>query len=249
MFSYFQCCQCQVSKKNNEYIDVNAAFDEGINPWHEEADALHVSNNKKMLPSTPSTPSTNDCNQSMQTQRSSDSEERQAKQTQQTGTAHSMKEEDRLAEKAELQAMVKSFTKASTTQGLSCKLSENQGGTAGTHQHTHAMFFLDKALTKMVFKQHGRRMEIPLLDVVEAFSYEELMKIMPDTRLGNSLKIEERSSAIFIQYQNSGDGCEETNWLTLLVSDGEWQERFTDCINIFRFYAEEKAQSPSQKQL
>lgn len=240
------CCQCESTKQPKEQIEFPVALDEGIQgeelvrtkdfainnmfpaPAAQDNDRQKGASGGKLSPTTSTrSPSANDGSQSA---RSSE-----------------MDEEERVAEKARLQAMVKSFSREATV-GLKCKMvpTSTSGGTAAFHEYIRAKLFMDKALTTMTVQGGGKHVLIPLIDVAEACTYEDLMQHVPDSQLGTNLKEEDRSSAIFIQHQ--APGLSES-WVCLVVADEAEQERFVTCIRILQMYsqANAKAQSPARR--
>jgi len=239
MFQWGQCCECAATKENKEQIDFKAVTDEGIDPqelpnllghsktasFRKTAAVQDVENKKEEEGASASTRSP----------------------PQSARTESSMNEEERSAEKARLQAMVKSFSREATV-GLKCKMvpTSTSGGTAAFHEYIRAKLFMDKALTTMTVQGGGKHVLIPLIDVAEACTYEDLMQHVPDSQLGTNLKEEDRSSAIFIQHQ--APGLSES-WVCLVVADEAEQERFVTCIRILQMYsqANAKAQSPARR--
>jgi hypothetical protein len=253
MFAYFNCCQCEALAKDTEHLDVNAAFDEGINP----ADLVTSArvNSNQMLSSArgeksdlvkgpvPSTCSTNSGSQSARSLNS--------RQSRKEEKAKSMTEEQRVAEKARLQTMLKSFTRDSLL-GLSCKIFDTQQRVTDLQELTPAIFFLDRTLTKLVVKR-DRKTEVVvfLVDVVDLHSFDDLQDISPIPQIplvedaSSHLRQEDRKNAVFIQHQPPG---EPEGWWCLVVVDAEEQERFMACIKILSLYAKSSALSPSQTQ-
>jgi hypothetical protein len=241
MFLFSGCCQCEVAKQNNEQIDVSAVFDEGIDvqdvaKYSQRSTAQNVDGKEaaqegpsgEKCPSTPST--------------------RSPSGNQSTRSEVSMDEEERLAEKARLQALVTSFSREAVL-GMNCKMLQKSERTRASHEYHHyvtAKFFLDKALKGMVIHAGGKETLIPLVDVVEICTHEDLKEQVPDSQLGKDLREEDRSSAIFIEHQAPGFSM---SWLCVVVADEASQERFVDCMKILRLYvcANATKQSPSQR--
>jgi hypothetical protein len=251
MFAFLQCCECDASKKGVEQIDINQALDEGMNPadlvpsarvnGHPLASArpraLTDAFKEEVVPSTPSTRSNSDG----QSTRSLSS-----RKSRKEDKAKSMTEEQKLAEKARLQAMVKSFTRDSLS-GLSCKIVDIQHSLAGIlRKPLPGTFVMDKTLTKFVVKRDGKEELVSMVDVVDLHSFEDLLEINPTSQIPlvedprSYLREEDQKSAVFIQYQPSGKA---ESWLCLVVADADEQERFISCIKILSLHAQARAQS------
>jgi hypothetical protein len=235
MFLFSGCCQCEITKENNEQLDVKAVFDEGIDV-QEVANLSHRDTARNVngkdaqegpsFPKCPSTPST-----------------RSPSGNQSTRSEASMTEEERVAEKARLQALVTSFSREAIL-GMNCKMLQKSERTTASHDCHHyvtAKFFLEKALKGMIIHAGGNDMLIPLVDVLEICTYEDLKEQVPDSQLGKDLKEEDRNSAIFIEHQAPGSS---KSWLCVVVSDEASQERFVDCMKILQLYI---CGSPSQR--
>jgi hypothetical protein len=161
----------------------------------------------------------------------------------QSGRSSEMDEEERVAEKARLQAMVKSFSREAIS-GVQFKMVRSPRGTTAVSPYVSAKFFLDRQLAIMTVQGGGQTAghhdmtggwkRIPLIDVMEAYSYDDLMKDDPESQCGKDLRHEDRSSAIFIQHKAPGLPVQ---WLCLVAADEEAQERFVTCIKILQFYS------------
>jgi len=251
-----QCCQCDVSKCPKEAIDVSATYDEGIDinsfehvsrdsqkevvlkpigmdlqksPRLPEPDAHFQKSAGEVAPSEASTQSADDGNRSGQAATPPCSN---------SSGSPRMDDEESLAQKARLNALVKAFTRESLS-GVDCKIFRKSSSSA-SYENIPAKFFLDKAMTKMVVHGCGKKMSIPLINVVEAYLHEDLTEHFPDSQLGKNLREEDRSRAVFIQHQASGSS---ESWLCLVVADETTQERFVTGLNILRLYAEANKQT------
>jgi len=250
-----QCCQCDVSKHARESIDVSATFDEDarigkfdvqkevvLKPINmqrgtkEETKTVesatqdgHKGSSGEVAPSEASTQSADDGNRSDVTETPPRSN---------SSGSPRMNEEECTAEKARLNALAKAFTKESLV-GVDCSLLQKSGGGGNaSHEYTPAKFFLDKAMANMVIRGSGnkmvgsgKKMKIPLIDVVEAYLYEDLTDHVPDSQLHNNLREEDRDRAVFIQHQASGFS---ESWICLVLADTATQERFATGFNILR---------------
>lgn len=242
---YGQCCQCESTKQPKEQIDFPAALDEGIQaedlvrtqdlvrntsetrknaftaPAAQDKDQQKGTSGGKLSPTTSTrSPSANDGSQS--------------------GRSSEMDEEERVAEKARLQAMVKNFSREAIS-GVQFRMVRSPGGTTAVSPYVSAKFFLDRKLATMTVEGGGKQLMIPLIDVMEAYSYDDLMKDNPESQIGKDLREEDRSSAIFIQHKAPGLPVQ---WLCLVAADEESQERFLTCIKILQLYSvQQKSQA------
>lgn len=225
MFQWNACCQCEVAKGHKDQIDFPAALDEGIS-------AQDLTTSRTRPSKTANENGTSD-EELLRPPTSADSKELQeCASTPSTRSSASLDEEQRRAEKARLNALVVSFSKKAIV-GLNCKVLGDVGGTTASPQYANAKFFFDKALLSMEVRVRGTQVTVPLVDVVEVFSYEHV----PDCQLGKLLREEDRSRAVFIQHRV--DSAPDS-WLCLIVADEELQESAATCIKILQLYAQEK---------
>merc|ERR1719159_2319527 len=103
--------------------------------------------------------------------------------------------------------MVKSFMKDAQL-GLACTMLRSPGGggrTIDSHERVPGTFSLDKAMSKMVVQafqtDNLTKVKVPLIDVQEVYSYEDLTRDVPDLQLRKDLREEDRGTSIFIHYQ------------------------------------------------
>jgi hypothetical protein len=242
-----KCCQCEVSKHGEESFDVSAAaFDEGIDI--NDFDDLEKGIREVAPSELPNLLSQNghSISKSAQACKASTQSADDGNRSGQAATppcsnssgSPRMDDEESLAQKARLNALVKAFTRESLL-GVDCKIFRKSSSSA-SYENIPAKFFLDKAMTKMVVHGCGKKMSIPLINVVEAYLHEDLTEHFPDSQLGKNLREEDRSRAVFIQHQASGSS---ESWLCLVVADETTQERFVTGLNILRLYAEANKQT------
>jgi len=145
------------------------------------------------------------------------------------------------AEKAQLKALVRSFVKEATS-GLKCRIFQNQS----TSVHIPATLFLDTSLTMTLQHEGKNAVTIPLIDVVEAYSSEDLMEQHPDSQLMYNLRGEEdRSRAVFIKYQAPGFA---ESWVYVSLADEVSKERCLWSINVLQKFAELEQQRSLEHQ-
>jgi len=150
-----------------------------------------------------------------------------------TCSSASMGDETRRAEKARLNSLVVSFSKKAKV-GLDCQILGNVGGqipgTVFLPQYAAAKFFFNKAFTSMTAQVGGTQVTIPFVDVVDVFSRRE---DVPDCQLGQLLREEDHSRAVFIQHRGEAvlDSC-----LCLILADEELQESAATCIKILQLH-------------
>merc|ERR1712118_195674 len=116
------------------------------------------------------------------------------------------------------------------------------------------MFFLDKTFKYIIVRRNGQEKNIPLVDVVEVYSYEDLKEHIPEPQIvqlaGDLLESkslnQDCSKAVFIQHRGIQGSNFPENWLCLLADDAASQERFTTSLNILRLYAQGSARSQAQ---
>lgn len=235
----FWCQQCEVVKQKEQLdISLPATFDEGISPQDVVTGINTTQPKLSARPGTdrnveavkeqcsareacPATPSTADGSQSQRSQ-------------------SSMDEGTRQAEKARLRAMVKSFS-IEAISGLECKVVRNSGVESASGNYVSAKLFMDRALKKMTVNDGCQKLMIPVDQIVEVFSFEELMEHAGwKLKVGKMLGEAERSKAVFVHH-NTPDVAEPL--VCLLVSDEAEVERFVASLKILRLYSQSKAYS------
>lgn len=175
----------------------------------------------QMLPPTPSTVSSDECDQSERT----------------NSSANEAESPDTKAEKARLQAMVKSFSREARL-GLECKMFLGSVGgnllpRISSQTHAPVRLFLDIALTKMMVRGGGTEIVIPFTDIKEIYSYDDLMEHDRNCQICKVVRPEDRSGAIIIHHQPSG--CPEA-WSCLVVADGASQEQIVNGAKILMYF-------------
>jgi len=235
------CCQCESTKQPKEQIEFPVALDEGIQgeelvrtkdfainnmfpaPAAQDKDGQKGASGGKLSPTTSTrSPSANDGSQS--------------------GRSSEMDEEERVAEKARLQAMVKSFSREAIS-GVQFRMVQSPEGPTAVSTYLQAKLFLDRHLATFTVEGGGKQLMIPLVDVMEAYSYDDLRTDHPESQIGKDLQKEDHSSAVFIQHKAPGMPVQ---WLCLIAADEEAQERFVTCIKILQLYSV-KAQAANAK--
>lgn len=138
-----------------------------------------------------------------------------------------------LAEKAKLKALVRSFAKEANS-GLKCSIFEDQ-----TCAQCPAQLFLDRSLT-MTLVHNGRKICIPLTNVVAAYSLGDLRECSPNSKLPNNVSgVEDLGAVAFIQQEAPGV---PESWVSLKFADEESMERCVISINVLQKLAEMRQQ-------
>jgi len=136
-------------------------------------------------------------------------------------------------EKAAMKALVRSFV-TEAKSGLKCSIFEEQ-----TKVHVSAKLFLEQSLT-MTLLHEGHKLSIPLKNVVDAYSSEDMEEHFPDSEFfKNGRSAEHRGTEVFIQHRAPGFPA---SWVCLNFADEESKDRCVISIKVLQLVAEMKQQ-------
>jgi hypothetical protein len=140
------------------------------------------------------------------------------------------RDEEFRKEKAAMKALVKSFAKEARS-GLKCMVFEEDTGL-----HVSAKLRLEQSLT-LTLKHNSDTIIIPLKNLVDAYSSEDLLEHFPDSQLVQ--KAAEVRAEVFLQHQAPGFPA---SWVCLSFADEESKDRCIFSIKVLQQVAEIRQQ-------